>query len=123
MTGADEALRDKSVRRALLVPSPSGQSRLLDGIIHAAYYIPSLQQYFSSAIAQTYQSKRRTKMLFRCYGRCRLLLRTAKMPSQICIATDHECFYVSLSAEFHMYLSVPRGISTGVIGQFFEWIK
>merc|ERR1711974_288105 len=62
-------------------------------------------------------------VVFRSYGRCRALLRKAKLPSQICIATDHECFYVSLAAEFHMYLAVPRGISTGVIGQFYQWVK
>lgn len=52
-----------------------------------------------------------------------MLLKNAKLPSQICIATDHECFYVSLAAEFHIYLTVPRGISTGVIGLFYQWVK
>merc|ERR1712070_929440 len=114
---------DKSTKKALLAPFPAGQARLLDGIIHAAYFVPSLQQVFSSEISPAYRSRRRTKMLFRAYGRCRLLLKNAKMPSQICIATDHECFYVSLAAEFHIYLTVPRGISTGVIGLFYQWVK
>jgi len=114
---------DKSSRKIPLAPFPAGQAKLLDGVIHAAYYVPSSQQFFSSAIAAPYRNRRRTKILFRSYGRCRLLLRNARMPSQICIATDHECFYVSLAAEFHIYLTVPRGISTGVIGQFYQWIK
>ena len=38
-------------------------------------------------------------MLFRMYGRCRYLLRTAKLPSHISVATDHECFVVSLASE------------------------
>merc|ERR1712110_621103 len=95
----------------------------LDGIIHAAYFHPATQQFFSSCVSTPYQPRRRTKMLFRSYGRCRLLLRNAKMPSQVCIATDHECFYVHISAEYHVYLAVPRGISTGVIGQFYQWVK
>jgi len=111
------------VKKTILAPPPSGEWRLLDGIIHAAYFVPSLGQLFSSAIAPDYQSKKQTKMLFRSYGRCRLLLRNAKMPSQVCIATDNECFYVSLHAEFHMYLTVPRGISTAVIRQFYQWVK
>lgn len=114
---------DKTARKPLLAPFPTGQSKLLDGVIHAAYFIPSSQQFFSSSIALPYRSRRRTKMLFRSYGRCRLLLKNAKLPSQICIATDHECFYVSLAAEFHIYLTVPRGISTGVIGLFYQWVK
>lgn len=123
-SNTDDAPRaDKSAKKALLAPFPAGQARLLDGIIHAAYFVPSLQQVFSSEISPPYRSRRRTKMLFRAYGRCRVLLRTAKMPSQICIATDHECFYVSISPEFHMYLAVPRGISTGVIGQFYQWVR
>lgn len=123
-SGPDEVPRaDRAARRSLLAPVPSTQWRLLDKVIHAAYYVPSLQQFFSSSIAAPYHTRRRRKMLFRSYGRCRLLLRTAKMPSQICIATDHECFYVSLAAEYHLYLAVPRGISTGVIGQFYQWVK
>jgi len=110
-------------RSVILAPVPVGQLKLMDGIIHAAYFNPVSQQYFSSMIASPYRSRRRTKMLFRSYGRCRLLLSSARMPSQICIATDHECFYVSFTAEFHIYLTVPRGISTGVIGQFYQWIK
>merc|ERR1712129_479581 len=113
----------RSARRTFPIPAPLGQWRLMEGVIHAAYFVPSLQQYFSSSVAPPYQTRRRTKTLFRTYGRCRLLLRSAKMPSQICIATDHECFYVSLTAEYHMYLAVPRGISTGVINQFYQWIK
>lgn len=121
----DDAVRSDrtSVRRTLLAPSPAGQWRLLAGIIHAAYYIPSMQQFFSSAIAAPYRARRRTKMLFRSYGRCRQLLRSARLPCQICIATDHECFYVSIAPEFHIYLAVPRGISTGVIGQFYQWMR
>jgi hypothetical protein len=113
----------RNTRKPLLAPFPIGQAKLLDGIIHAAYFMPASQQFFSSAISLPYRSRRRTKMLFRSYGRCRLLLKNAKMPSQICIATDHECFYVSLAAEFHIYLTVPRGISTGVIGLFYQWVK
>jgi hypothetical protein len=115
---------DKSnVKKSCLAPYPATQAKLLDGIIHAAYFQPGSQQYFSSSVFDRYRSRRRVKMLFRNYSRCRMLLRTAKMPSQICIATDHECFYVWLTAEFHMYLAVPRGISTGIIGQFYQWIK
>eukprot|EP00413_Alexandrium_margalefii_P024788 CAMPEP_0204555812 /NCGR_PEP_ID=MMETSP0661-20131031/29119_1 /ASSEMBLY_ACC=CAM_ASM_000606 /TAXON_ID=109239 /ORGANISM="Alexandrium margalefi, Strain AMGDE01CS-322" /LENGTH=277 /DNA_ID=CAMNT_0051562911 /DNA_START=15 /DNA_END=844 /DNA_ORIENTATION=- len=111
----EECQRSSSSKRSTFTGPPAAvQWRLMEGIIHAAYFVPSLQQYFSSSIAVPYQSRRRTKALFRGYGRCRLLLRTAKMPSQICIATDHECFYVSLTADFHIYLAVPRGISTGV---------
>jgi len=121
---ADEVHRsERPARKTLLAPIAPGQLQLLDFVIHAAYFIPSQQQFFSSAIAPHYRSRRKAKMLFRSYGRCRLLLRSAKMPSQICIATDHECFYVSLASEFHIYLAVPRGISTGVIGQFYQWIK
>eukprot|EP00933_Yihiella_yeosuensis_P045368 TRINITY_DN4073_c0_g2_i6.p1 TRINITY_DN4073_c0_g2~~TRINITY_DN4073_c0_g2_i6.p1 ORF type:complete len:410 (+),score=63.57 TRINITY_DN4073_c0_g2_i6:417-1646(+) len=113
-----------SSRRALLAPPPSGvQFPLLEGIIHASYYVTSSQQYFSSAISQPYQTRRRCKMLFRNYGRCRLLLKHAKVPSQICMATDHECFYVCIAAEYQIYLAVPRGIHTGVIVQFLQWIK
>lgn len=122
-TGSFSMPRERSVRRSLLAPAPAGQWRLLEGIIHAAYYIPSLQQYFTSAVKPENSTRRQVKMLFRNYGRCRNLLRGAKQPSQICIATDHECFYVSLATDFHMYLAVPRGISTGVIGQFYQWVK
>jgi len=114
---------DRSAKKSLLAPTPPGQMRLLEGIIHAAYFVPSMQQYFSSAVAPAYCTRRRTKMLFRYYGRCRALLRHAKMPSQICFATDHECFYVSLANEYQMYLAVPRGISMAVIGQFYQWVK
>lgn len=114
---------ERPAGRPPLAISVPGQWRLLEGVIHAAYFIPTLQQYFSSAVAPEYRTRRRAKMLFRNYGRCRVLLRNAKTPSQICMATDHECFYVSLAAEFHMYLAVPRGISTGVIGQFYQWVK
>jgi len=120
--GAEDSFRSSSSKRSLAAPS-AGNWRLMDGIIHAAYYVPSSQQYFSSSIAVPYQSRRRAKALFRGYGQCKLLLRTAKLPSQICIATDHECFFVSLTADFHIYLAVPRGISTGVIGQFYQWVK
>lgn len=106
-----------------LASFPSGQMKLLEGVIHAAYYVPALQQFFSSAIAPQYRSRRRTKMLFRMYGRCRYLLRTAKLPSHISVATDHECFVVSLASEVQLYLAVPRGISTGVVTQFYNWIK
>merc|ERR1712217_113007 len=123
-SSTNEAYRtERTGRRGLLAPVPSSQWRLLDGVIHAAYFVPSLQQFFSSSIAAPYNSRRRRKMLFRSYGRCRHLLRNAKIPSQICIATDHECFYVSLATEYHLYLAVPRGISTGVIGQFYQWVK
>jgi len=125
VAGADDSSprTERSARRTFPIPAPLGQWRLMEGVIHAAYFVPSLQQYFSSSVAPPYQTRRRTKTLFRTYGRCRLLLRSAKMPSQICIATDHECFYVSLREEYHMYLAVPRGISTGVINQFYQWIK
>mmetsp|Transcript_1500 Transcript_1500/g.2543 ORF Transcript_1500/g.2543 Transcript_1500/m.2543 type:complete len:100 (+) Transcript_1500:1-300(+) len=85
--------------------------------------MPASQQFFSSAISPPYRTRRRCKMLFRNYGRCRLLLKNAKLPSQICIATDHECFFVSLAAEFHIYMTVPRGISTGIIALFYQWVK
>ncbi|CAE7946470.1 Vacuolar fusion protein MON1-like A [Symbiodinium microadriaticum] len=109
-------------RRSLLAPG-NPQWQLLEGVIHAAYYVPALQQYFSSQIAEAYQSRRRVKMLFRNYGRCRQLLRNAKVPCQICVATDHECFYVSMAADYQLFLSVPRGISTGVIAQFYHWVR
>merc|ERR1712182_103557 len=109
------------MRNSLLAPFPGGHGRLLDGIIHSSFFLLSSQQFFSSSISEAYRSRRRTKMLMRSYGRCRQLLRNTKLPSQICIATDHECFYVWLTTEFHMYLSVPRGISTGVVGQFYQW--
>jgi len=115
--------RHAPARKSLLAPSSSGTWTLLEGVIHAAYYSPTLQQYFSSAISKPYQTRRRVKMLFRNYGRCRQLLRTAKVPSQVCVATDHECYYVSISSEYHLYLAVPRGISTGVIGQFYQWVR
>lgn len=117
-----QAGADESRWRSMLASTP-GHLRLLDGILHAAYYMPSSQQLFSSAIAPAYRTRRRTKLLFRMYGRCRLLLRSAKQPAQICIATEYECFYVSVAAEFHVYLAVPRGISTGVIGQMYQWIR
>ncbi|CAJ1419762.1 unnamed protein product, partial [Effrenium voratum] len=110
------------LRRSLLVPS-TGQWQLLEGVIHAAYYVPGLQQYFSSRVAESYQSRHRVKMLFRSYGRCRQLLRGAKVPCQICVATDHECFYVSMAADYQLFLSVPRGISTHVIAQFYHWVR
>jgi len=122
---SEEGVRGQQgpARRTGLAPPPLGQFRLLGDIIHAAYFVPSLQQFFSSSIAPPYQSRRRAKMLFRSYGRCRLLLRNAKIPAQICIATDHECFYAYLAADHQLYLAVPRGISTGVIGQFYQWVK
>ncbi|CAK8997780.1 unnamed protein product [Durusdinium trenchii] len=110
-------------RAALLVPGSVGQWPLLDGIIHAAYYVPTLQQYFSSQIAEPYRSRQRVKMLFRNYGRCRQLMRTAKVPCQTCVATNHECFYVSMAADYQLFLSVPRGISTSVIAQFYHWVR
>jgi len=113
----------RSLKKSLLAPSTPDQWRLLEGVIHAAYFVPSLQQYFSSAVAPEYRTRRRTKTLFRNYGRCRGLLRNAKLPSHICIATDHECFYVSMAADFQVYLTVPRGISTKVIGEFMQWVK
>merc|ERR1712139_568007 len=92
--------------------------------VHAAYYQVASQQYFSSAFAEPYRSSpKRMKALYRGYARCRQLLSNAKLPSQICMATDHECFYVWLTAEFQMYLVVVRGTSTGVIGQFYQWVK
>ncbi|CAE7556873.1 MON1 [Symbiodinium natans] len=112
-------------RRSLLATTAPAnpQWQLLEGVIHAAYYVPALQQYFSSQITEAYQSRRRVKMLFRNYGRCRQLLRNAKVPCQICVATDHECFYVSMAADYQLFLSVPRGISTGVIAQFYHWVR
>ncbi|CAK0810895.1 unnamed protein product, partial [Prorocentrum cordatum] len=122
--GEDGARGQVPARRTALAPAPPGQFKLLGDIIHAAYFVPSLQQFFSSSIAPPYRSRRRAKMLFRCYGRCRLLLRNAtKLPAQICIATDHECFYAYLAVDHQLYLAVPRGISTGVIGQFYQWMK
>lgn len=109
-------------RRLNLAPI-AGQWQLLDGIIHAAYYLPGLQQYFSLQIAEPYQSRHRVKMLFRNYGRCRQLLRNAKVPCQVCVATNHECFYVSMAADYQLFLSVPRGISTSVISQFYHWVR
>jgi len=114
---------DRSGKKSLLASCPPAQWRLLESTIHAAYFVPSLQQYFSSAVAPPYRSRKRTKVLFRNYGRCRQLLRNTKQPCQICVATDHECFYVFLAAEFHLYLAVPRGTSTGVIGQLYQWFK
>lgn len=114
---------DRSGKRSLLASCPPAQWKLLEGIIHAAYFVPSLQQYFSSSIAPPHQSRRRTKVLFRSYGRCRQLLRRAKQPCQICVATDHECFCVFMAPECHLYLTVPRGTSTGVIGQLYQWFK
>lgn len=119
----DRSGTEKSGRRDAAPPLNIGHARLMEGIIHAAYFVPASGQFFSSAIAPPYRSRRRTKMLFRSYGRCRYLLRTAKLPSQICVATDHECFFVSVAAEFHIYMTVPRGISTTVIQQFYQWIK
>mmetsp|Transcript_19865 Transcript_19865/g.46462 ORF Transcript_19865/g.46462 Transcript_19865/m.46462 type:complete len:526 (+) Transcript_19865:57-1634(+) len=113
----------RAAQRSFLAPGPASQWQLLDGIIHAAYYMPALQQYFSSRIAEPYQSRRRVKMVFRNYGRCRQLLRSAKVPCQVCVATDHECFYVSMAADYQLFLSVPRGISTGVIAQFYHWVR
>mmetsp|Transcript_39057 Transcript_39057/g.107605 ORF Transcript_39057/g.107605 Transcript_39057/m.107605 type:complete len:620 (+) Transcript_39057:230-2089(+) len=114
---------DRSGRRSLLASFPQSQWKLLEATIHAAYFVPSLQQFFSSAIAAPHQTRRRTKMLFRTYGHCRQLLQNAKQPCQICVATDHECFYAFLAAEFHLYLAVPRGTSTRVIGQLYQWFK
>lgn len=124
-TTVDEgAKNDKAAnKKACLLPYPVAQAKLLDGVIHAAYFLPLSHQYFSSSVSEAYRSRGHIKMLFRNYGRCRLLLRNARLPSEICIATDHECFYVWLTTEFHMYLAVPRGISTGVIGQFYRWVK
>lgn len=114
---------DRSGKSSLLAPCTHAQWMALECIIHAAYFVPSLQQYFSSAIAPAHRTRRRAKLLFRCYRRCRALLRRAKQPCQICIATDHECFYVFLAQEFNLYLTVPRGTSTGVIGQMYHWFK
>lgn len=121
--GAGQGRAATGPRWSFLAPSMAGHWQLLEGVIHAAYYAPTTQQYFSSAVAQPYQARKRMKTLFRNYGRCRQLLKNAKMPSQICVATDHECFYVSLAAEYQLYLAVPRGISTGVISQFYQWVK
>ena len=115
-------IRSSLPRRLQFVPN-AGQWQLLDGIIHAAYYLPGLQQYFSSQIAEPYQSRHRVKMLFRNYGRCRQLLRNSKVPCQVCVATNHECFYVSMAADYQLFLSVPRGISTSVISQFYHWVR
>ncbi|CAE8693545.1 unnamed protein product [Polarella glacialis] len=117
------AAGSKIPRQSLIAPVPQGQTSLLEGVIHAAYYALGIQQYFSSAVAPSYRTRRRVKMLIRNYGRCRLLLRSAKVPCQICVATDHECFYVYLAAEYQVFLAVPRGISVGVIGQFYQWVR
>eukprot|EP00928_Gymnodinium_smaydae_P014778 TRINITY_DN15431_c0_g1_i1.p1 TRINITY_DN15431_c0_g1~~TRINITY_DN15431_c0_g1_i1.p1 ORF type:complete len:648 (-),score=157.71 TRINITY_DN15431_c0_g1_i1:49-1992(-) len=113
----------RSKRRALLAPWPPAQYKRLELIIHAAYFVPPLQQFFSSAVAAPYNTCRRTKLLFRRYGRCRAMLRRMKQPCQVCMATDHECFYVFLAPEFQLYLAVPRGTSTGVIGQLYQWFR
>eukprot|EP00929_Paragymnodinium_shiwhaense_P002730 TRINITY_DN10301_c0_g1_i2.p1 TRINITY_DN10301_c0_g1~~TRINITY_DN10301_c0_g1_i2.p1 ORF type:complete len:341 (+),score=66.35 TRINITY_DN10301_c0_g1_i2:1648-2670(+) len=114
---------DRNAKRSLLAPFPAAQRRRLEGIIHAAYFVPPLQQFFSSAVVFPQQTRRRTKMLYRAYGRCRELLRRAKQPCQVCVATDHECYYVFLAPEFHLYLTVPRGTSTAVIGQLYQWFR
>lgn len=63
------------------------------------------------------------KYIFRNYSKCTQLMMHCALPSQICVATDSECFYVWLQPEFRMFLTVPRGISTSVIGQFYQWIQ
>eukprot|EP00927_Polykrikos_kofoidii_P015732 TRINITY_DN17027_c0_g4_i1.p1 TRINITY_DN17027_c0_g4~~TRINITY_DN17027_c0_g4_i1.p1 ORF type:complete len:772 (-),score=137.59 TRINITY_DN17027_c0_g4_i1:56-2311(-) len=121
---ASESTRtDRSRKKSLFAPFPAAQWRHFETIIHAAYFLPSVQQFFSSAIAPYHDTRRRSKMLFRSYGRCRALLRKAKRPAQICVATDHECFYVFLAADFHLYLTVPRGTTTGVIGHLYQWFR
>eukprot|EP00392_Amoebophrya_sp_AT5.2_P000105 g105.t1 len=92
---------------------------LLDNVIHGCYYLEATQQYFSSAVKPPYEGK----YIFRNYSKCTQLMMHCALPSQICVATDSECFYVWLQPEFRMFLTVPRGISTSVIGQFYQWIQ
>jgi len=71
-----------------------------------------------------YQHLAYTKYIMRNYAYCKhQLLRHLKTPKQVCVATENECFYVWSMPEFELYLTVPRGISTSVIGQFYQWLK
>ncbi|CAD7925933.1 unnamed protein product [Amoebophrya sp. A120] len=92
---------------------------LLDNVIHGCYFLEASQQYFTSAVREPYDPK----YIFRNYSKCSELMLHCARPSQICVATDSECFYVWLQQDFRMFLTVPRGISTSVIGQFYQWVQ
>lgn len=96
---------------------------LLDGVIHGCYFLQKSQQYFSSAMKPPYDTKAKRKYIMQHYGRCRELSQHGKLPTHICVATAHECFYVWCTPEYHLYLTVPRGITTSVIGQFYQWVN
>ena len=93
---------------------------LVKEIVHAAYCLPPSQQFFSSTIVGCAPDSETAKQVFRTYGDCRKMLKNSKKPAQICVTSEHECYYVWLTKEFEMFLCVPRGTSTGVIGQFLQ---
>lgn len=105
----------------VLGPALAGPSaHLLDLIIHGAFFVPLTQQFFSTAINGP-ASKR--KHIIQKYGVCKKRLAGAKKPAQICVATNHECFFVWLTINFHLYMCVPKGISTLVVTQFYQWVR
>ena len=123
-TGCKKAILESIELAPIAFPEhPMQGCGLVKEIVHAAYCLPPSQQFFSSCVVGCTPDSEATKQVFRTYGDCLKMMAHSKKPAQICVTSEHECYYVWLTKEFQMFLCVPRGTSTGVIGQFYNWIK
>jgi len=94
-------------------------------LIHAVYFIPESNQYFSSSFSREYRDDEKTKRIFHLYRQALDLIDGAELPSQVHLQAKHEKVYLWFTSEYKLFLTLPVwiDITTAALNDLVGWFK